>query len=234
MTRHDAHGQPIGVELPGWSVRPLPARTTVVGRYVRLEPVSPDHVPDLFAALCAEADDALWTYRHDDRPQDEAGLTRMVEAWAAREPDVTFAVVPADSGTPAGLATLMRIDPVHGSAEIGAVLHSRSLQRTRAATEAIHLLAGHVLDDLGYRRLEWKLDSLNAPSARAAVRLGFSYEGTFRNAMVYKGRNRDTAWYALTDGDWPGVRAAHRRWLHPANFDGRGQQRTSLSDLTEG
>ena len=234
MTRHNAHGQPIGVELPGWTVRPLPARTTLVGRYVRLEPVSPDHVPDLFAALCAEADDALWTYRHDDRPQDEAGLARLVEAWAAREPDVTFAVVPADSGTPAGLATLMRIDPVHGTAEIGAVLFGRSLQRTRAATEAVHLLAAHVLDDLGYRRLEWKLDSLNAPSARAAVRLGFSYEGTFRNAMVSKGRNRDTAWYALTDGDWPGVRAAHRRWLDPANFDEGGQQRTSLSDLTEG
>ena len=234
MTRHNEHGQPIGAEVPGWTPRALPRRGPLPGRYVRLEPVSRDHVPALFAALCAESDDALWTYRHDERPRDEAGLATLVGTWAAREPDVTFTIVPADSGTPAGLATLMRIDPVHGSAEVGAVLFGRPLQRTRAATEAIHLLAAHLFDELGYRRLEWKLDALNAPSARAAERLGLSYEGTVRNAMVTQGRNRDTAWYAVTDTDWPGVRAAHRRWLDPSNFDEHGRQRTSLSDLTEG
>ena len=128
----------------------------------------------------------------------------------------------------------MRVDPTHGSAEVGAILYARSLRRTRAATEAIHLLARYLFDDLGYRRFEWKLDCLNEPSARAARRLGFTYEGRFRNAMVYKGRNRDTDWFAMTDADWPRIREAHERWLDPANFDDTGVQRMSLSDLTGG
>jgi len=234
VTRHNEHGQPIGVPVPAWATRPAPGRERIEGRYVRLEPVSTHHVPALYSALCAETDDSLWTYRHDQRPADEAGLTGMVEGWAAREPDVTFTIIPADTGSPAGVATLCRLDPAHGSAEVGAVLYARSLQRTRAATEAIHLLASYLFDELGYRRFEWKLDALNAPSARAAVRLGFSYEGRFRNALVYQGRNRDTDWFAMTDGDWPGVRAAHRRWLDPANFDDAGRQRSSLSALTQG
>ena len=234
MTRTNEHGQPVGELVPGWTVRPLPSGTPLEGDHVRLEPVSPAHVPSLFAALCTAGDDALWTYRHDSRPRDEQELAALVDVWAAREPDVTFAITPVDTGAPAGLATLMRIDPVHGSAEVGSVLFGRSLQRTRAATEAVHLLAAHVFEGLGYRRLEWKLDALNRQSARAAVRLGFSYEGTFRHAIVYKGRNRDTAWYSLTDADWPAVRSAHRRWLDPANFDEHGRQRTSLSGLTHG
>ena len=234
MIRTNEHGQPVGAPVPGWTVRALPSRGPLEGGHVLLEPVSPAHVTSLFAALGAEDDDALWTYRHDDRPRDEQEMAVLVDVWAARRPDVTFAVLPAGSGAAAGLATLMRIDPPHGSAEIGSVIFGRSLQRTRAATEAVHLLAAYVFDDLGYRRLEWKLDALNTPSARAAVRLGFSFEGTFRQAMVYKGRNRDTAWYALTDTDWPAVRSAHRRWLDPANFDQHGQQRTSLSELTHG
>lgn len=231
MTRRNEHGQPIGVPVPGWTGRPVPDRVPLDGRYVRLEPVAAAHVPVLFSALCAESDESLWTYRCDERPCDEAGLAAMVDAWAARTPDVTFAIVPRDSGSAAGLATLCRLAPDHGSAEVGAVIFARSLQRTRAATEAIHVLASYLFDELGYRRFEWKLDALNAPSARAAARLGFSYEGRFRNALVYKGRNRDTDWFAMTDGDWPRVRAAHQRWLDPANFDGAGRERTSLSDL---
>ena len=130
------------------------------------------------------------------------------------------------------MQTLFRIDPAQGSAEVGAVLYARSLQRTRAATESVHLLATYLFEELGYRRFEWKLDSCNAPSARAARRLGFSYEGRFRNALVYKGRNRDTDWFAMTDGDWPAVREAHRRWLDPANFDDEGRQLVALSTLT--
>ncbi len=232
MTRLNEHGQPIGVPVPGWTGCAAPDRVTLDGGHVRLEPVGARHVPALFSALCAESDDSMWTYRHDERPTDEAGLAAMVEAWAARAPDVTFAIVPRDTGSAAGLATLCRLDPLQGSVEVGAVIFARSLQRTRAATEAIHVLASYLFEELGYRRFEWKLDALNAPSARAAVRLGFSYEGRFRNALVYKGRNRDTDWFAMTDGDWPGVRASHRRWLDPANFDESGRQRTSLSDLT--
>jgi RimJ/RimL family protein N-acetyltransferase len=142
--------------------------------------------------------------------------------------------VGSGTGAAAGIATLMRVDPANGSAEVGAILYARSLRRTRSATEAIHLLARHLFDDLGYRRFEWKLDCLNEPSARAARRLGFTYEGRFRNALVYKGRNRDTDWFAMTDADWPRIREAHQRWLDPANFDDAGVQRTSLSALTAG
>ena len=140
--------------------------------------------------------------------------------------------MPTSTGRAAGVASFSRIDPVHGSVEIAAVLFSRALQRTREATESIVLLAAYAFETLGYRRLEWKLDSHNAPSAAAARRLGFCYEGRFRNAMVYRGRNRDTDWFAMTDGDWPALRAAYDTWLDPANFDAAGRQRTRLSDLT--
>jgi RimJ/RimL family protein N-acetyltransferase len=234
MSRTNEHGQPIGEPVPDWSPRLAPAHTTLTGRYVELQPVAADHAPALFAALASPGDDASWTYRHDERPADEAAMIALVETWASRPLDVTFAIVPADAGTPAGIATLMRIDPAHGSAEVGAILYARSLRRTRAATEAIHLLARYLFDDLGYRRFEWKLDAHNEPSARAARRLGFTYEGRFRSAMVYKGRNRDTDWFAMTDADWPRIRDAHERWLASANFDEAGRQLTSLSDLLGG
>ena len=234
MTRTNEHGQPIGEPVPGWQSRNPPGRVTLEGRYVRLEPVADGHVTHLFDALGHEDDDRLWTYRHDDRPSDVATLTRMIAAWASSPDTVTFALVPTDSGWASGVATLCRVDPDHGSIEVGAVLYSRQLQRTRAATEAISLLARYVFEDLGYRRFEWKLDSHNAPSASAARRLGFSYEGRFRNAMVYKGRNRDTDWFAMTDADWPAIRAAHERWLDPGNFDEQARQRAALSELTRG
>ena len=234
MTRTNEHGQPVGEPVPGWEPRPPPGRVTLHGRYVRLEPVAGTHAADLFDALGHEEDDRLWTYRHDDRPADVHHLARMIASWADRADTVTFALVPAQTGRASGVATLCRVDADHGSIEVGAVLLARSLQRTRAATEALSLLARHVFEDLGYRRLEWKLDAHNEPSARAARRLGFSYEGRFRNAMVYKGRNRDTAWFAMTDADWPAVRSAHERWLDPGNFDEGGRQRTALSDLTRG
>ena len=234
MIRTNEHGQPVGEPVPGWERRTLPGQVTMEGRYVRLEPVSAEHAADLFAALGREDDDSLWTYRSDERPHDVGAMARMITDWASRTDTVTFAIVPSDTRTAAGVATLCRVEPDHGSSEVGAVLHSRTLQRTRAATEAISLLARHVFDDLGYRRFEWKLDSHNRPSARAARRLGFRYEGRFRNAMVYKGRNRDTDWFAMTDADWPALRAVLERWLDPANFDEAGRQRTALSDLTRG
>jgi RimJ/RimL family protein N-acetyltransferase len=126
----------------------------------------------------------------------------------------------------------MRVDADNGVVEVGGILLARTLQRTQASTEAMYLLAHHVFDALGYRRYEWKCDSLNEPSRVAAARLGFTYEGRFRNAVVYKGRNRDTDWFSITDAEWPRIRAAHEAWLDPANFDESGGQRSSLSDLT--
>ena len=141
---------------------------------------------------------------------------------------VTFAIVPRGRG-PEGMASFMRVDPANGSVEVGAIILARTLQRTPAATEAMYLLAHHVFDALGYRRYEWKCDSCNEPSRVAAARLGFTYEGRHRNAMVYHGRNRDTDWFSITDAEWPRLRAAHEAWLDPANFDESGRQRTRLS-----
>ena len=222
------HGQPVGRPVPGWTPRPAPDGRTLRGRYVALERLTAHHVPDLHEALARPEHDSLWTYRSDERPEGEAALAAQAERWSARPGEVVYALVPAGAAA-RGLATLMRVDREMGSAEVGAVLYGPGLQRTRAATEAIHLLGVHLFDELGYRRFEWKLDALNAPSAAAARRLGFTYEGRFRQAVVYKGRNRDTDWFAMTDADWPRVREAHLRWLDPANFDEQGQQRTRLA-----
>ncbi len=198
---------------------------------MRLEALADMHADGLHAALCGPEDASLWTYRHDEMPADRDAMVDRIGALRTAAEAVTFAVVPT-GGAAAGQATLMRADAAQGSVEVGGILYARTLQRTRAATEAMVLLMRHVFDDLGYRRYEWKLDALNAPSAVAARRLGFTYEGVFRQAMVYKGRNRDTMWFAMTDGDFTLLRPAYDAWLDPANFDADGRQRISLSTLT--
>ena len=150
-------------------------------------------------------------------------------AWAATSEDpLYFTIVRLPDEVPAGLAAYLRITPESGVIEIGHIWFGATLQRTTAASEVIYLLAHRVFDELGYRRLEWKTDVLNAASRRAAERFGFSFEGVFRKHMVIKGRNRDTAWYAITDDDWPAVRAGFQAWLAPGNFDSLGQQQRSL------
>lgn len=233
MTWTNQFGQQVGDEVPGWTTRPTPVPVLLQGRYVVLEPLAPGHAADLHTALCGVDDEPLWTYRPTGPPADVAAMERLIEEYVATPGWVSFALVPA-GGPAQGIAAYMRIDPVTGQVEIAGVLYARSLQRTRAATEAIHLAMRHAFDDLGYRRFEWKCDSLNEPSRRAAVRLGFRYEGRFRNHMVTKGCNRDTDWFSVTDAEWPVVKAAHERWLDPANFDADGRQRTALSELTGG
>lgn len=230
--RRNEHGQPIGEPVPGWAGARAPQRLLLEGRSVRVEPVTGGHADALFEALCGPADDPLWTYRLTSRPGDRAALGEALERMAADPTLVTFAVVPAD-GRAAGLASLMRADPPNGTIEVGAILLGRALQRTTPATEAMWLLLRHLFDDLGYRRCEWKCDSLNQPSRVAARRLGFSYEGRFRQAVVYQGRNRDTDWFAMTDGDWARLAPAYDAWLDPVNFDADGRQRRSLSTLVE-
>jgi RimJ/RimL family protein N-acetyltransferase len=154
-------------------------------------------------------------------------MERLIGATLAAAGLLTFALVPTGERAQ-GIASYTRIDPATGQVEIAGVLYARTLQRTRAATEAIHLSMRHAFEDLGYRRFEWKCDSLNEPSRRAAARLGFTYEGRFRNHMVTKGFNRDTDWFSVTDAEWPEVRAEHERWLDPANFDADGGQLTRL------
>lgn len=227
--RQTPHGQRIGRAVD-WHGATAPARDTVLeGKGVRLEPIGAQHVDDLFAALCRESDDALWTYFVWERPRTRDELAAIVDDMVAAPGVVPFAIVPVETGRAAGFCSYLRIDPAMGSVEVGGILLGRQLQRSRAATEAMALLLRHAFDDLGYRRYEWKCDSLNAPSRRAAIRLGFIWEGRFRNALVYKGRNRDTDWFSITDREWPRVRRALDDWLDDANFDDAGSQRTRLA-----
>jgi RimJ/RimL family protein N-acetyltransferase len=224
------HGQAIGDPVE-WTPRPWPVPVVLTGRHVRVSGLEHEHADALYDALCGPEDEALWTYRPVERPRTRAAMRSFVTERLAHPGDVTFTVAPRGRG-PEGIATLMRCEPAQGSVEVGGILLARSMQRSPASTEAMYLLARHVFDVLGYRRYEWKCDSGNQPSRVAAVRLGFTFEGRFRNAMVYKGRNRDTDWFSITDVEWPRVRAAHEAWLDPANFEESGSQRQRLGDLT--
>lgn len=231
--RVNAYGQSVGAPLPGWQPRPLPDRTGAEGRWCRLEPLSAAaHGAALFAALGEAADGRDWTYLPGERPASRDAFARELAA-RERSCDPLHFTILVD-GAACGTAALMRIDAANGVIEIGHVLFAPRLQRTRAATEAIALLMRRAFDDLGYRRLEWKCDSLNAPSRRAALRLGFTFEGVFRHAVVTKDRNRDTAWYSIVDAEWPSVGRALDLWLDPGNFDEEGRQHASLADLRAG
>jgi RimJ/RimL family protein N-acetyltransferase len=204
----------------------------MTGRHCRLEALDATrHFEELYRAYSTD-DGRMWTYLPYGPFATAEEYRRLAERLVADESLVPFAIVDMTSGGAVGVATYLRADPANGAVEVGHVAFSPSLKRTVAATEAMALMMGHVFADLGYRRYEWKCDNLNAPSKRAATRLGFTYEGTFRQATVVRGRNRDTAWFSITDGEWPQRRAALETWLDPANFDGDGRQRQSLSDLT--
>lgn len=199
------------------------------GRFCRVVPLSTAHVADLHAANSADA--AIWDYMSYGPFETEAAYGAWVENVADRPDPMFFAVIDTVSGRALGVASWLRIDPANGVIEVGHINFSPALQRRPAATEAMALMMARVFA-LGYRRYEWKSNALNLPSRRAAQRLGFSYEGVFRQAMVVKGRNRDTAWFAMTDAEWPRVQAALAKWLAPGNFDAEGRQRQRLSALT--
>lgn len=226
------HGQPIGAPLPDWKPRPRPPRTAIQGRYCRIEPLDPArHTQDLIAAFRQAPDDSLWTYLSVGPFADDAQYAAWVEKSAASEDPLCHAVIDQASGRAVGTLSLMRIDPANGVIEVGSVTFSPLMQRSPVSTEAQYLLMRRVFDELGYRRYEWKCDSLNAPSRAAALRLGFRFEGIFRQAVVYKGRTRDTAWFSIIDSEWPARRAVFERWLDPENFDASGRQRRSLSEM---
>ena len=223
---------PLGAALPGWQAPPAPAREVLAGTRVRLEPLdAARHAAALHAAFAADAQGATWTYL----PYGPFADAQAYAAWAQGYADVAdpmlFAIVDARTDSLCGVAAYLRIDPRNGCIEIGHLAFAPSLQRTPAATEAIFRMIDHAFS-LGYRRVEWKCNALNAASRRAAQRLGFSFEGVFRQAAVVKGRNRDTAWYAILDTEWPALRTAHVHWLADGNFDGHGRQRSALADAT--
>lgn len=233
MPQHrNSLGQPVGTPLPDWSPRPRPSREPMTGRLCRLEALSSKrHAAELFEAHALDREGRNWTYLPYgpfDSAADYAGWIASVEK--ADDP-LFFAIRDLSLDRAVGVASYLRIQPEMGVIEVGHLSYSPLLQRRAAATEAMHLMMRRAFDELGYRRYEWKCDSLNRPSCAAAERLGFRYEGTFRQAVVVKGRNRDSAWYSITDAEWPGVHAALEAWLDPANFDEGGAQRRRLQAL---
>ena len=230
---HNALGQPIGFPVEGWTERPRPPRTAIEGRHCRVEPIdAARHAADLHAANREDTHDRIWSYLPYGPFETLDDYRAWMEATCLGDDPLFHAIVDAQTEKAVGVASYLRIEPPVGVIETGHINYAPRLQKTAAATEAMFLMMRRVFDELGYRRYEWKCDALNAGSCAAAERLGFTFEGVFRQATLYKGRNRDTAWYAITDGDWPAIKAAFERWLDDANFDADGRQRESLSVLT--
>ncbi|MFN0050586.1 MAG: GNAT family N-acetyltransferase [Planctomycetales bacterium] len=231
-TVQNALGQPIGAALPNWQPPFRPAHEPIDGSFCRLEPLDLQrHAAPLYAANCLDSQQQMWTYlAYGPFANFEEYAEWMRRTCLGSDP-LFFAILDRQTDQPVGVASYLRIDPAAGSIEVGHLAYSPLLQRRPAATEAMFLMMQRAFD-LGYRRYEWKCDALNAPSRAAAERLGFTFEGLFRQATVYKHRNRDTAWYSIIDREWPALRAAYTRWLSPDNFDAQGRQRLRLSDLT--
>ncbi len=213
------------------SAAKVPQRTTLPGRFVTLVPLDPAaHAAALYQASHGPEREDLWRYLFDgpypDRPAFDARLQQMA---ASRDP--LFFTILDRTQVPVGYAAYLRIEPVHRCIEVGSILYTPALQRTPGATEAMYLMARHIFEDLEYRRYEWKCNALNEPSRRAALRLGFVFEGIFRQHMIIKGRNRDTAWYSMLDSEWPARKANFERWLAAENFDGNRRQKESLSRM---
>ena len=230
--RINKFGQPVGDAVAGWTVRPRPSRTAIEGRWCRVEPVDVNrHAVDLFEANQEDPDGRNWTYLSVDAPPDLNAYRSWLTSASAGDDPLFHAIVETDTFKAIGVAAYLRIDGANGVIEVGHINYSPALQQTTAATEAMFLMMRRAFDELGYRRYEWKCDSLNDASCRAAERLGFNFEGVFEQALVTKGRNRDTAWFSVTDQEWPARRAVFERWLALSNFDDEGQQRTSLASL---
>jgi RimJ/RimL family protein N-acetyltransferase len=216
-----------------WNTVAAPVPTTLHGRYVTLEPLNAErHTEALWEDV--RGHDELWAYLFDGPFATKADLRTSIEQKQTAVGAVFLAVVPANTGQAAGYASFMRMEPAHGVIEVGNILLSPTLQRTTAATEAMYLMARHIFDDLGYRRYEWKCNALNEPSRRAALRLGFTFEGIFRQHVVVKDRNRDTAWFSMLNHEWPARKHALEVWLDPTNFDANGDQRQTLSEIAAG
>lgn len=227
-------GQPVGYPLPNWQAPAWPPRTAMIGRYGRLEPLNPEaHAEQLYQALVKNGDDKCWTYLPYGPFQNFDDFQAWIDEVYVGEDPQFFAIINLESGEAIGITSYLRIEPKIGSIEVGHIHYSPLLQKTPAATEAMFLMMQRAFDELGYRRYEWKCDALNAPSRQAAERFGFSYEGEFRQHTIYKGRNRDTAWFSLLDSEWPTLKHAYEVWLDPANFDASGRQIQSLAELKQ-
>lgn len=220
-------GQPIGSPVQ-WQAKTAPNFQVLTGQYCRLEPLSLEHVDDLYTAFKADQDDRIWTYLPYGPFVEQTSFNTWLSKQVASLDPFFYSILNA-AGQAIGVASYLRIDPTNGVIEVGHINYSPALQKTPAATEAMYLMMRQVFEDLGYRRYEWKCDALNQPSRQAAKRLGFSFEGIFRQATVYKGRNRDTAWFSIIDSEWPSLKQKFETWLDASNFDATGRQIKSLN-----
>lgn len=219
---------PTALNLTDWKGVPRPERHVLDGRYARLEPLDPEtHRETLFASAQAPGADDRFRYLFEEPPTDMAGFSAWLDLVSTSQDPLFFSVINKVTGRAEGRQALMRIDSTHGVIEIGNILWGPAIARSRVATEALFLFADAAFS-LGYRRFEWKCNNLNEPSKRAALRFGFTFEGVFRQHMVTKGGNRDTAWFSIIDAEWPRLKAGYLAWLEPANFDADGQQKTPL------
>ena len=224
-------GQPVGFGVDDWQPRPRPGRTAMIGQYCLIEPLRPEvHAEHLYQAFSSEPHEGDWTYL----PYGPFGCLADFRSWlvdfCSGDDPLFHVVIDGRSAHAVGLASYLRIEPAVGVIEVGHIHFSPLMQKTPMATEAMYLMMRRVFDELGYRRYEWKCDACNERSKRAALRLGFSFEGTFRQATIYKGRNRDTAWFSLLDSEWPAIRAEFESWLETGNFDDQGQQKRRLNN----
>jgi RimJ/RimL family protein N-acetyltransferase len=232
VTRADGSaGLPVGSKVDTAPAE-RPARVTLTGRFVSLVPLDAKvHAPALYRNAHGPGRERLWTHLFAGPFPDETSFRTYLGDMAASGDPLFFAILDMPAGEAVGHASYMRIEPRHRVIEVGNILYTPKLQRTPGGTEAMYLMARHAFEALGYRRYEWKCNALNEPSRRAALRYGFTFEGVFRQHMIVKGRNRDTAWFAMLDHEWPARKAAFERWLSPDNFDETGRQRVALGAL---
>lgn len=224
-------GQPIGDTVPNWQPCDVPRHETITGHYTVLEPLSVSHAGGLFEAFSAGGNEGLWTYMFDGPFANEDELGAFLETAETSRDPLFFCIKAKDSGRLLGFASFLRIEPDVGCIEVGSIAFSPLMQRTAFSTDAMFSMMRTVFEQYGYRRYEWKCDALNAKSRAAALRLGFTFEGIFRQAILYKGRNRDTAWFSILDGEWPALKTRFERWLSPDNFSKDGRQIHRLEDL---
>ncbi|KAJ9622101.1 uncharacterized protein PV06_05823 [Exophiala oligosperma] len=232
-TQKTRWNQNIGPAVSSLTPASQPSRVKITGKTVTLEPLAPSHAIDLWPEIQDENTGHIWTYMSDGPYRSLEDFQKAVTTKSESKDLVFSAIVNIRTQKPVGWACYMRIDPNNRVVEVGNILFSPSLQRTKAATEAMYLMMKHAFEDLGYRRYEWKCDNHNGPSKRAALRFGFTFEGVFRQHMIYKGRSRDTAWFSMVDTDWPMIKSAFEKWLDDSNFDHDGKQLCRLEDLRE-
>lgn len=230
--RTNEFGQPIGSALPDWQGALLPPATKMIGRHCRVEPLIPTlHGTGLYQAFSEDREGKLWTYMASGPFKSEDQFLAWVEPISGQRDPLFHAIVDNKTNKALGLCAFLRLKPAVGVIEVGSITFAPALQQTVMATEAMFLMMSRIFDELGYRRYEWKCDALNEASRKAATRLGFKFEGIFAQALVYKGRNRDTAWFSILDSQWPQLKRAYLQWLAPANFGADGIQKQTLSSL---